>query len=228
MKILIIVAHPDDETIGCGGAIVYHKKLKHKIEAVSFTDGVSARNLKDNKLNDSSIIKLRRKNSILASKILGFKWLENFKYPDNELDSISILNIVKKIEQISKKFKPDIVYTHHIGDLNIDHHIISKACLTAFRPLNKNKKTEIRFFEIPSSTDFAAYKISPNFKPNLFIDISKFWQKKKSALLAYKKEMMSYPNSRSISGIENLAKYRGNSVGLKMAESFEITRKIIS
>lgn len=226
MKILFIVAHPDDEVIGCGGTIAYHIKRKDDVKAISFTNGTSSRHKNDNSISDISNI--RKKSYVLASKILNFKWIANFNYPDNELDTVSKLTLIKEIEKIASKFNPDIVYTHHTSDLNIDHQIISTATLTAFRPTIKKKHTEIRFFETPSSTDYTSFKIDPIFKPNLYIDISKFWNKKHSALLAYKQEMMKYPSSRSLKGIKNLAEYRGNSVGVKLAEAFEVVRKVVS
>lgn len=227
MKILFIVAHPDDEVIGCGGTIAYHVKKKDDVKVISFTNGTGSRNKKDKLINSKNSY-IRKKSYLLASKILNFKWIANLNYPDNELDTVSKLSLVKEIEKITLKFDPDIVYTHHTSDLNIDHQTIATATLIAFRPTIKKKHTEIRFFEIPSSTDYTSFKIDPIFKPNLYIDISKFWRKKYSALLAYKQEMMKYPNSRSLKGIKNLAEYRGNSVGLKLAEAYEVVRKVVS
>ena len=220
-KILIIVAHTDDEAFGLGGTIAKHYKDKDKIFAISFTDGVSSRGI-NKKLKEDRLKAARN-----SAKILGFKWIENFDLPDNQLDTVSLLSIIKDIEKVKKKIKPDIVYTHFSSDLNIDHQIISRATLTAFRPDIKDKSFELRFFEVPSSTDFGFYKLKKIFKPNLYICIDSFWQKKIKAIKNYKNEIKKKPHSRSIEGIKNLAKYRGSTVGRKYVEAFEIVRKTI-
>lgn len=223
-KVLICVAHPDDETIGCGGAIAHHIKKKDKVYCIYMTDGVGARDYKtkDNLINE------RKRNSLLASKILGFKWLLNYcgNFPDNGMDKVKLLDVVKKIEKAKKKIMPHIIYTHNPHDLNIDHRIVAEATLIAFRPQAKEIWEKIIAFEIPSSTDFAYFKKDKNFYPNFFLDIKEFWAKKKNALLAYKSEIKKFPNSRSLKGIEILSKFRGVQNGLSQAEAFQILKEI--
>ena len=119
-RVLVVVAHTDDETFGCGGFIKKLSKKKNIIGAISFTDGLGSRSNFTLKK-----IEKRKEASINASKILGFNWLAQYNYPDNELDKVSLLEIVKIIEKNKKKFKPHIVLTHNFSDLNIDHRIIS-------------------------------------------------------------------------------------------------------
>ena len=220
-KVLVIIAHSDDESFGCGGLIKKLAVKKNKVGIISFTNGVGSRNkynLKD--------IDERKNHSIKASKILGFKWLAQYDYPDNQLDKISILEIVKLIELHKKKFLPDIVITHNFYDLNIDHRIIAEATLTAFRPEPNSKLKEILTFETPSSTDFRILKRAKNFIPNYYVNIEKYLNFKIKAIKAYKKEVKKNPHSRSINGIKNLSKIRGHQSGMKYAEAFEIIRKI--
>mgnify|MGYP001284116742 CR=1 FL=1 len=220
-KVLICLAHADDETIGCGGYIKYLTKKGHKVYCVSFTDGVSARlQVKPKQIKD------RLLNSYKASKILGFKFIDNFNFPDNQMDQVPLLNVIEKIEQIKKKLNPNIVITHNITDLNVDHRVVAEATLTAFRPTPEQNSLDILSCEIPSATDFRMIKKQSIFVPNFYINIEKFLKHKIQALKFYRKEIKSYPNSRSLKGILNLNKLRGNQVGLKFAEAFEILRKI--
>lgn len=223
-KILVLAAHPDDETIGCGGTILKHILSNDKVFCIYFTDGVGARKNKNNKKE----INERKKSAKKAEKILGFRWMEKYCgfFPDNELDKVSLLKIIKIIEKIKKIVSPDIIYTHCPYDLNIDHQKIAEATITAFRPQDKEKWKKILTYEIPSSTDYAYHKNKKNFSPNYFVDISKYWLKKKKALLAYKRELKKFPNSRSLKGIENLANFRGSQNGLKKAEAFQIIKSI--
>lgn len=218
-KILITVAHPDDETFGCGGLIKKISKV-NDIRVLSFTNGVGARD------NNKKNIIVRKKNSFEASKILGFKWLNQFDYPDNQMDTISLLKIIKDIEKTKKTFNPDVVITHNFSDLNIDHRIVAEATLTAFRPEPNEKTLLFMTFETPSSTDFRSRKNLKNFLPNYYFNIKKSIKYKINALKKYKFELKKKPHSRSIEGVKNLAKIRGNQSGLDCAEAFEIIRVI--
>ena len=219
-KVLVVVAHTDDESFGCGGFIKKLSKLNYNIKAVSFTDGISSRVKNEKKILD------RISSANKAAKILGFKWIKNFYYPDNSLDAIPLIKIIKIIEEIKKKFNPEILITHNFTDLNIDHRIISEACLTAFRPEPNSKLKKFITFEVPSSTDFRIIKKINNFVPNYFVDIKNTINFKLNAIKAYKSELKKYPHSRSIKGIKNLIKFRGNQVGLEHAEAFELIRYV--
>lgn len=221
--VLICVAHRDDETLGCGGVIQKHIKDKDQVFCLSMTDGVSSRSLKNIKLKKNK----RLSNSMVASKILGFKWIDIIKnFPDNKMDKVPLLEIVKVIENIKKKINPTIIYTHNPTDLNIDHRIVTDAVMTAFRPLANEKWKKIIAFEIPSATDYSYYRENKFFVPNYILNIEKFWEKKKLALKSYSSEIKKYPNSRSIKGIYNLAKIRGVQNGIKLAEAFKILKEI--
>ena len=219
--ILIVVSHTDDETLGMGGTIAKHINSGDKVFAISMTDGLSARNNASSKQ-----IKERFDASEKAAEILGFNWIKKGNFPDNKIDSIPLINIIKFIEEVKNKINPSIIYTHSSADLNVDHQLVSKAVLTSFRPQVSETWNEIRLFEIPSATDYGHKAITNVFIPNLYINVERTWELKVEALKSYHSEMKSYPNSRSYEGLKNLAKYRGNQVGLKYAESFEIIRKI--
>ena len=221
-RVLVVVAHTDDETFGCGGFIKKLSKKKNTIGAISFTDGLGSRSNFTLKK-----IEKRKEASINASKILGFNWLAQYNYPDNELDKVSLLEIIKIIEKHKKKFKHHIVLTHNFSDLNIDHRIISESTLTAFRPEPKEKLEQFITFEVPSATDFRVLKNKKNFVPNFFVNIENSLKSKIKAIKIYKDELKPYPHSRSLKGLKNLNKIRGNQCGLKYAEAFEIIREIV-
>lgn len=217
-KILICVAHRDDETIGCGGAIYKHSINGDKVYCLSITDGVGAR-----RGSTKKDILLRKKNSEKVSKILKFTWLDhNENFLDNELDSYPLLKIIRLIEKFKKKINPDIVYTHSNDDLNIDHRITSKATQTAFRPMFGENCKKLITFEIPSASDYSVKR----FNPNYFVDISKEWEKKVLALKAYGGEILNTKTSRTLGGLEAQGRYRGFMSGQKISESFKILREL--
>ena len=218
-KILIVAAHPDDEVLGCGGTI---SKLKNNndINILFMTNGVSARGIKKSKE-----IAQRKNSALKLCKYLSISRPVFFDFPDNQMDKVPLLKIIKKLEKYIDKLKPTSIFTHYSHCLNIDHRITFEAVITACRPTKKQSVKKILSFEIPSSTDWALFK-DKNFQPNFFVDISKNLKEKIEELNFYKKELRDYPHSRSIKGIKSLASVRGLSCGVKYAEAFFLNRLI--
>jgi len=225
-NILVIVAHPDDEVLGCGGTLSKFSKLGYKINVIFFSDGVTSRNLNNSKIK-GNILK-RKKSSFKASKILGIKKTEFLNFPDNQFDTMPLLAIVKFIEDLISKYKPSIIFTHYDNDLNIDHKIISKAVITATRPHSKYFVEKLLLFEVLSSTEWNFSSSKKVFSPNVFINISNDIKKKIKAIKCYSQELRKWPHPRSVEGINNLAKFRGSTIGCKFAESFISLREIIN
>ena len=215
-KILIIAAHPDDEILGCGGTILKLKK-NNLIKVIFMTNGTDARgkNKKASQKRIQGCLNLFKKLKLNKPLILNF--------PDNKMDSVPLLKIVKKIEEILSKFNPEVVFTHFDGCLNIDHQITFKATVTACRPLKKTSVKKILSFEVPSSTEWALTK-DKKFQPNYYIDISKYIKEKILLMKYYKDEIRPFPHSRSLKSIKTLSEYRGASAGVKNAEAFYLYR----
>jgi|TARA_B110000967_G_C18656887_1_gene446183 LmbE family N-acetylglucosaminyl deacetylase len=222
-NILIIAAHPDDEVLGCGGTVAKMSKNGDNVDVLIISDGVSSRNLKNKVLKENLI--LRRQACVLSCDLLGINKPEFENFPDNQLDKIPLLKITQVIEKKIKKIKPNIIFTHHWGDLNVDHQKISKAVITACRPQKGNNVKTLLFFEIPSSTEWQISSKKNLFSPNWFFDISSTINLKIKALKFYKSELKKSPHPRSLTGIKTLAKWRGAVVGSKAAEAFELGRK---
>ena len=219
--VLVVVAHSDDETISMAGTIIKHVSRGDKVIVVSMTDGVSARDT-----TNIADVNIRKLSADTASRELGFQWGDCYDFNDNSMDAYPLIEVVKAIEKAKYQHKPTLVYTHSGADLNVDHRVVASAVLTVFRPQPNETCKEIRLFEVASATDYGNPSLTGSFAPNLFIDITNKWTSKERALKAYSIEMRDYPHSRSIEGIKNLAKLRGNQVGCDMAEAFEVIRKI--
>ena len=218
-NLIVFAAHPDDELLGCGGTIKKYSK-RFNIIVVFFTHGVTARN----KLNKNSDINKLKNNCIESNKILGTKKIIFLNFKDNKLDSYPRLDIIKKIEAIVSKYKPEQIFTHFFEDLNIDHEIVSKSVITACRPLKKNKfLKKIYFLEVLSSSEWSPKR---TFQPNFYSDISKSINYKLKAMRKYKTEIQKSPQPRSIQSIKALAKSRGSEVSLNYAEAFYQFREI--
>ncbi len=218
-QILVVAAHPDDEVLGCAGTIVRHTIGGDKVHLLFMTDGVGSR------LGKGNSVITRGSAAENAAKILGVTSVENLDFPDNSMDSVPLLDVTKAIEAKIEKLQPKVIYTHHLGDLNVDHQITHKAVMTACRPQPDFCVKEIFAFEVLSSTEWQTPRYLP-FMPNVFVDIGKQIDVKRKALEAYRKEMRQPPNSRSIENSIRLSAIRGNTVGVEYAESFVLLRKI--
>jgi len=215
-KILVVAAHPDDEVLGCGATIFKHVQDGDKVQVIFLADGFSSRDDSDNR--DVSAEK--------SSKILGCEKPIFLNFPDNQLDAVPLLEIVKKLEEVINNFQPNIIYTHHFGDLNIDHQITHKAVMTACRPQPNFCVKEIYSFETLSATHWQSSSMGNAFIPNCFVNVNGFMSKKIEALQCYDNEMRAAPHARSYESVENLAKFRGGLAGIKVAEGFFIERLV--
>lgn len=224
--VLIVAAHPDDEVLGCGGTMARLVREGNNVYTLILGEGITSRDEKRDRGKRESEINGLKKHIDKANKILSVKKYFTFDFPDNRFDTISLLDIVKSIEKIKSDLKPDIIFTHHHGDLNIDHQITFKAVMTAFRPIKGEIAREIYSFEVPSSTEWNAPSPTNYFVPNYFVDISKTLETKLKAMKEYKSEIRDFPHPRSLAAIEIIAKRRGIQVGLKSAEAFEVVRFI--
>lgn len=217
--VLVVAAHTDDEALGCAGTLAKHVAEGDQVHLLFMTDGVASRDLEAGEAEE------RLTAAQQAAKILGVSTLTNLAFPDNRMDSVPLLDVVKEIEVKIAEIRPDVIYTHHLGDLNIDHQVTHKAVMTACRPQPGFCVKEIYAFEVLSSTEWQTPSLLP-FVPNVFIDISQYLPTKIQALQAYKEEMREAPHSRSFQHVEILAKHRGYTVGLEAAEAFLLIRKI--
>jgi LmbE family N-acetylglucosaminyl deacetylase len=225
-KIMIVVAHPDDEVIGIGASI--HKLANEyncNIKCVILGEGVTSRDeSRDPELRKKEL-QLHKKNIFLAKKIIGYSELSLFGFPDNRFDSIPILDIIKVVEKEKISFSPEVIFTHHGGDLNIDHQITFKAVVTASRPTKNESVKSILSFETFSGTEWQVTNHPQIYRPNLYIEISKEnLEAKKLAMESYFLERRDFPHPRSSESLEISAQKNGITVGYKLAESFCIIR----
>lgn len=225
-RTLIIAAHPDDEVLGCGGSIVRLVEEGEEVFALILGEGITSRYTPERNNFDLKSLEKLKENSRQASYILGIQELFFFNLPDNRFDTIPLLEIIKIIESIILTVKPETIFTHHGGDLNIDHLITHRATLTAARPISGHVVKTIYSYEVPSSTEWSFGQFGNTFKPNVFIDIEKTLQKKIEAMLCYETEVKKFPHPRSPEALKAIARRWGSVVGREAVEAFELIREI--
>ena len=227
-RTLVVAAHPDDEVLGCGGMIARIVAEGGIVQTIFLADGESSRYL-ESKIGSQEVvekIRARRAAANSAATILGSLPPKFFDLPDNRLDTIPTLDIIKIIEYEIAKFQPFRIITHFSGDLNLDHQKVNEAVLVATRPQGISCVAEVICFELPSSTEWRPPDSGQNFSPNLFVNVERFANQKIRALAEYESEMRDFPHPRSKEAIEALMKWRGATSNLPLAEAFVFSRCI--
>ncbi len=220
-KVLVVAAHPDDEVLGCGGTLALHAKAGHEVKVLFLADGEGARRGSEADQDVSG----RQQAATAAAKVLGISDVVFKPFPDNQLDTVPLLDITQSVEEVIGSFAPEIVYTHFENDLNIDHELTYRAVVTACRPPAFESVRMIASFEVPSSTEWRPAGTVAGFSPSLFVDISPTLDKKIEAMRCYEREMRPFPHPRSSQALSHLAGTRGAAANMHAAEAFVVVRQ---
>jgi LmbE family N-acetylglucosaminyl deacetylase len=225
VKVLVIAAHPDDEVLGCGGTAARMVQEGSEVYIAIMGEGITSRH-QQREGADAGELSLLHMHAEAAARTIGAKDVLLQKLPDNRLDSVPLLEVVKRVESLIERFQPQVIYTHHPGDLNVDHGVIHRAVLTATRPMAGQRVREIYAFEVPSSTEWAFSSVQPVFRPNVFVDISATLETKIAAMACYETEARPFPHPRSAEALRAIATRWGSVAGCAAAEAFELVRAV--
>ena len=225
MNILVIAAHPDDEVLGCGATIA-RESATHDVRILILGEGITSRHALPGDADATDLDTLKR-DARAAGALLGATSVDFGGLPDNRFDQVPLLDVVKTMEMRLAEYRPEVIYTHHPGDLNVDHGITFRAVLTATRPgASAVLVREILAFEVPSSTEWSFGRIDTAFRPNVFVDASETLERKIAAMACYRSESRPAPHPRSAEKIRAVAAQRGAASGMRYAEAFELIRTL--
>lgn len=216
-KILVITPHPDDEVLGCGGTIAKHSKQGDEVHICFITKAYLPQWSPD-------YINNRQEEIKKSVQILGVKNIHELNFLTAKVDQASSKDLNDKILQVVNEVEPNIMYIPHGGDVHKDHRLIFDACLVVNKLSSKAIK-KILSYEVLSETEGGS-ALKP-FIPNVYEDVSSFFQQKLEALKAYQSELKEPPHPRSVEIVEALAKKRGSEAGVRMAEAFMLIREVI-
>jgi LmbE family N-acetylglucosaminyl deacetylase len=225
VKVLVIAAHPDDEVLGCGATAARLVQEHHQVHFAILGEGITSRHASRSDADASQLASLHKQAEAAAAK-LGATSLALRGLPDNRLDTVPLLEVVKVVEELVDRIKPELIYTHHPGDLNVDHGVIHRAVLTATRPVPGQSVREIYAFEVPSSTEWAFGSWQATFRPNVFVDVAATLETKIAAMACYQTESRAFPHPRSPEALRSVATRWGSVAGCHAAEAFELVRSI--
>ncbi len=223
-NILVFAAHPDDELLGLGGTI---RNLANKgkiCRAVIMAEGLTSRANTRDEVEKTRMSELQE-DGRKAAEIVGYKSIEFCGLPDNRMDGLELLDVIKIVLGYVERYQPDTIFTHHHGDLNIDHRITCEAVLTACRPAGRCCVRRIYAFETPSSSEWN-YNYSEPFTPNVYFNVTNTLEAKIEGMACYRTESREYPHPRSTEALRSLGRLRGVSTGFEMAEAFVLLREV--
>lgn len=223
MSVLCVAAHPDDEVLGAGGTLARHAGNDDDVHVCILSDGVTSRY--DDASAADAEIERRRQRAERAADILGAT-VSLHGYPDNSFDTVPLLDIVQTVEKEISDHNPDTVYTHHYGDLNIDHEFTCRAVTTATRPLADSCVDQVLAFETLSATEWSIPSSRNSFQPQHFVTIDDQLETKLDALAVYEKELREPPHPRTVETVQQNAEVWGAKAGVAAAEPFELIREV--
>lgn len=215
-KVLVISVHPDDETLGCGGTILKHKRLGDEIYWLILTNIDAAHGW------DTIQVERRQREIEKVFGLYGFNQRFKLDFPAVKLDTIPYSELVGRISQIFYEISPNVVYVPNRSDIHTDHQIAFRAIMSCTKQFRFPFINRILMYECLSETEFAPALTENTFVPNVFIDVSEFWQQKLEIMKIYDSELMDALYPRSLEVMENLARFRGSRIGKRYAEAFTL------
>lgn len=223
MSVLCIAAHPDDEVLGVGGTLARHASNGEDVHVCLLSDGVTSRY--DDAETAEAEIERRRARARQACEALGAS-ASFHSFPDNSFDTAPLLDIVQTIEGEIEAHDPDVVYTHHYGDLNVDHELACRATVTATRPLADSGVDRVLAFETLSASEWSVPEPGNAFQPTSFVDVADHLETKLDALSEYEDELRDPPHPRTVETVRQNAEVWGAKAGVDAAEPFELLREV--
>jgi len=225
MSTLVLAAHPDDEVLGCGGTMARLSQDGEAVYIAILGEGITSR-YRDRGEADAALLEQLHGHSQRVADMVGARRLFLRGLPDNRFDTVPLLDIVKIIEELIEELRPDVVFTQHGGDLNVDHAMLYRATLTATRPVGGCPVRRVLAYEVASSTEWAFGRFAPAFQPTVFVDIGSTLETKIQAMQCYESEARPFPHPRSPEALRAIARRWGSVSGLQAAEAFELVREI--
>lgn len=219
-KVIVISAHPDDETLGAGGTLLKHKENGDKIYWLIVTNVLSSHGFEEERISS------RQEEIEKAANLFGFEKTFKLDYPTMTLSSSSLLTLVPRISEIFNEIQPEIIYTVNRSDAHSDHRILFDAVVACTKSFRYPYIKQVLMYECISETEFAPSLPEKVFLPNYFVDISNHMEQKLKIMQIFESELGIHPFPRSLENIKALAHFRGASVGVNYAEAFQLIKFI--
>ena len=189
MKVLVVSPHPDDEALGCGGALVEHAKAGQEIRSIYLTSGEAGGHGAD----PSTVRASREAEAHDAARLLGISTLDFWRLPDGGLRSSDVL--ARRLRELLIDWAPESVYVPHGAEEHCDHRAASRLVRRAVRGLPPPRPA-VWLFEV----------WTPLVRLDRIVDISEVIEAKLAAIRAYRSQCTILRFDEAFAG---LARFRG-------------------
>jgi len=220
-KTLFVSAHPDDETLGCGGTILKLKASGEQIYWLILT------NINEADGWNKQTVEERQKEIETVSGLYGFEQTSKLDFPTARLDTIPDNDLIAAISNAINMVKPHTLFLSNRSDIHTDHQVAFKSVISCTKNFRFPFIKKVLMYECLSETEFASPLPETAFTPNVHIDITDHLEKKLEIMKTYKSEVMPPPGPRSLDTIKALARYRGSRIGVEYAEAFMLIQEIL-
>jgi len=220
-KVLVVAPHPDDETLGCGGTLLRHINDGDEVSWLIVTKITQAQGFSSDRVTS------RASEINQVSGMYNFKSVHHAGFDSMSLDTYSKKEIVETLSGLINDVKPEIIYLPYRLDAHSDHEVVFDAVASCTKWFRYPFVKVVRAYETLSETEFGLRPEDSGFRPNLFINISEFIDKKIVIMGLYAGEMGTHPFPRSEKTIRALATLRGSASGCEAAEAFMTLKEIL-
>ena len=168
---LVLAPHPDDEVLGCGGAIMKHVAAGERVTVIVVTDGAAAG---DGQEAVTDYIQRRQQESRRAAEILGYGQPLFWNLPDRQL--VYGEHLVQRILDILVACQPAVVYAPSPLEIHPDHRAVAMAAVEAVR-------------RCAPPLVLALYEVGMPLHPNHLLDISPLIERKQAAIACFASQL---------------------------------------
>ena len=218
-KVIFITPHPDDETLGCGGTILKHLDNNDKIYWLIITKAGEYASVMWREKRNKEIEEVTKKYQFDQVYELGFE--------ATTLDQVSSGDLISSISEVFKEVEPTTIYVPYPSDIHSDHKAVFEATMACTKWFRYPSVEKVLAYETLSETDFTINPDANSFRPNVFVNIGKYLDKKIEIMNIYESEMSEFPFPRSEKAIRSLAYIRGAASGYEAAEAFMLLKERI-
>jgi LmbE family N-acetylglucosaminyl deacetylase len=217
--VLAVAVHPDDETLGCGATLLKHRDAGDEVHWLLVTA-----------LPDGAPVAERQRAQVeTVRQEYGFSGCHWLKLPTSALDALPLNQLIAAIREVVERVRPAIVYVPNRSDVHSDHRIVFSAiqAVTKTFYMRTFGIRRVLACEVLSETDAAPALPEAAFTPNVFVDVTRTFERKVAIMQRYTTELHPEPLPRSISAVRALARYRGATIGVEAAEAFMLLRELV-
>lgn len=219
-KVLVVAAHPDDETFGCGATLLKYRKNGVRLYWLIATEMSEA--------GGWSASSVRRRDAEIGrvARAYGFEKVFRCGFPAARIDETPMPLLVERLRSFIAAVKPSVCFLPFAHDVHSDHRKVFEAAFSCVKTFRQPSVRKVMMMEALSETEFSSGVAGTGFVPNCFVDVSGCLERKIAIMKIYKGEYAAHPFPRSAANVKALAMHRGATAGCRYAEAFMTVKEI--